>query len=468
MSELPLSPDPRSGRKRAKPIDTQVERFLRAVRDGKAAAARRLLNSYPEIAGANAFTAAAAGRPDLLAEIIRADARAALATHGPDEWPPLAFACRSPFHRISERHAEQLREAANLLLSAGASPNSGSVWRGGDGAKAPISVLYHACMSNHVALVELLLERGARTDDGESIYHAAQHNRRACLERLVAHGADLSSRQEPYGNTPLYFLVGHDSDDEGRAPWFKGLVWLLAHGADPNVPSYTSGEAPLHGLAAGRPKLATLKQLLAHGADVNLPRADGRTPYRIAVRHGNAAIASLLLEHGAEPSGLLPIEEFLGACLAADAGRARAILASHPALPAAMTGEDRAAMVDAVRQDSASAIRLMVALGFQLDWEDTGGGTALHSAAWLGKPELVRVLIELGAPINLRDSRFGCSPLAWAAHSSQFQHDDERYRAIIDLLIDAGSLREATVNRWGESMTGSRRVLKHLEERGFA
>jgi ankyrin repeat protein len=136
--------------------------------------------------------------------------------------------------------------------------------------------------------------RGAAPNDGEFVYHAAQYNRQACLKRLAVHGADFSSRQEPYGNTPLFFLVGHVEDDDGRATWFRGFTWMLDHDADPNVTSYQSGETHLHGVAAGPPKIATARQLLPHGADVNLPRADGRTAYQIAVRHGNAAIADLL------------------------------------------------------------------------------------------------------------------------------------------------------------------------------
>jgi hypothetical protein len=98
---------------------------------------------------------------------------------------------------------------------------------------------------------------------------------------------------------------------------------------------------------------------------MSLPRGDGRTAYQIAVRHGNVAIAQLLREHGASTDGLQPMEEFLGACLAADGDRARAMLAAHPTLIASMTAEDQSAMADAVNQGNDEAIRLMVDLGFQ-------------------------------------------------------------------------------------------------------
>jgi ankyrin repeat protein len=387
-------------------------RFLNAVRCGQDEAAAALLEEHPELATFDIFTAAAAGEPDAIAGFLARDPSLAHATAGREEWTPLAYACASRLHRRSETRAKNLRRIVAMLLDAGASPSRGSVYWESDHQKAPISALYHACMSDHVAVVELLLERGAATQDGESIYHAAQHNRRQCLEQLLEHGADLSSAQAPYGNTPLFFLVGHHDDEDGRAAWFQGLLWLLDHGADPNVPSYTNRETPLHSLAASEPKLATARALLAHGADPNARRSDGRTPYHLAIRHGNTAIATLLAEHGAEAKGLQPLDQFLGACLVADDVGARVLLARHPDLLTLAESEGRHAMSDAVRQDRPEALRLMAELGFDPAWEDRHGGTPLHWAAWHGKPELVRVLIALGAPVNLRDSgldrtRFG-------------------------------------------------------------
>jgi ankyrin repeat protein len=391
----------------AQPKEDLAERFLTAVRDQKADVAARLLETSPRIADFNVFTAAAAGNADAVAGFIREDPACVHATHAKEAVPPLVYACASERHLAGEQPAADVRRVATLLMDAGASANSFSVFAEGAGGPAPISALYYACMSNHVALVKLLLDRGANPMDGESLYHGAQHNRQACLELMLAHGADLSSRQEPHGNTPLYFLVGHHDDENGAAEWFKGLTWLLDHGADPNVTSNAKAETPLHGVAASKPKLATVRQLLAHGADVNRPRGDGRTAYRIAVRHGNAAIAQLLRDHGAIVDGLRSMEVFLGACLAADADRARAMLAAQPRLIESMTDEDKAAMADAVNQDNAKAIRLMVDLGFQLSWLDGGAGTPLHMAAWQGNTALARLLIDLGAPINLRDGQFG-------------------------------------------------------------
>ncbi len=451
------------------PIDREiVERFLDAIRNDRGAEAAALLEAHAGLERADVFAAAGAGNVDALDGLLARDPSLAVATHGTEEWPPLAYVCRSPLHATTPDRAAGLRRAAARLLEAGASPNSFSAYWESDAKKVPISVLYHACMSDHRELVEWLLERGAATQDGESIYHAAQHDRRACLELLLEHGADLSSAQSPYGNTPLYFLVGHHDDANGRAPWFQGLVWLLEHGADPNVPSYTSAETPLHALAAGAPKPATALALLAHGADINARRLDGRTPYQIAVRRGNETIASILRDHGADTTGLSPADEFFGACLAGDEARVRALLAQRPDLHATIAADGATVLGDAVRQDRADAIRLMVDVGFEPGPRDPGGATPLHWAAWLGRIDAVRQLTRLGAPLDLRDWHYGSTPLGWAAHGSTCHADDDRYCAIVDLLIDAGAeaTREALSNRWGKTLDGAPAVAARLKARG--
>ena len=445
---------------------TTAARFLEAMRNDDGDAVASQLAAAPALEAFDVFTAAAAGNAAGVSAWLARDPSLAAAADGHEAWTPLAYACRSPLHRASEARAAGLRNTAAVLLDAGASTSHGSVYWESPAKSVPIPVLYHACMSDHPALVQLLLERGAPTQDGESIYHAAQYNRRACLELLLQHGADLSSRQSPYGNTPLYFLVGHHDDEDGRAAWFQGMTWLLEHGADPNVPSYRSGETPLHGIAGSPPKLATALALLAHGADVNARRADGRTSYQIAVRRGNTAIASLLREHGAETAPLDPADAFFGACLAGDADQARALLARHPDLRSAIAATGPTAMNDAVRQGRPEAVRLMTTLGFPVAGEEHGGGTPLHWAAWLGRVELVRVLLELGAPIDVRDRQYGASPLGWAAHGSACHHGgDDRYGAIVDLLVDAGTAN--TTNKWEKTLRGSPAVEARLRERGI-
>lgn len=88
---------------------------------------------------------------------------------------------------------------------------------------------------------------------------------------------------------------------------------------------------------------------------------EGRSHVEVAERAGNREIARLLLDAGARPVELGPVERFVAACLHAD----RAEVAS-------------------TRTD-----------------------------------ELVRVLVERGADPTIRDARFDGTPEGWAAYAGQ-------------------------------------------------
>ncbi len=340
-----------------------------------------------------------------------------------------------------------------------------------DETEPSLPPLYHACVANDLDEVKRLLEAGADPNDGESVYHSAQLNHRACLEILLSHGANLSSRHATYRNTPLYFLAGHRESERGAACAALGMQWLLEHGADPNVASEDLEETPLHAIARGGWSPGVAELLVAFGAEVNRARADGRTPYVLAVRTGNEPLATFLRARGASTAGVAPVDAFLGACIRGDEPAARAALAANPALVAELDGEDRGVMVQAVHERRDASVRLMAAIGFDPGWEGMWGGTPLHHAAWLGRPTLVKTLLALGAPLNARDSRFGSSPLGWAAHgSANYQDPGADHLAAVLLLLDAGSERAPSINRFGEppESLAAPEIEQVLRARGFA
>ena len=280
--------------------------------------------------------------------------------------------------------------------------------------------LYHAAVANDTVEVARLLASGADPNDGESIYHAAELNHRAVLDLLKAHGGDFSARHPTWNNTPLYFLAGFGEDRSGEAAWHKGMAYLLEQGADPNVTSYDVRETPLHKTAASGGNLATARLLLDHGADATALNADGKTPYALAIRAGNAEVVCLLADRGAV-TPLTAEDEFLGACLRGDGPSARALAAVNPALFDLLSHE----------------------VGF--------AGTPLHWAAWRGNVAAVRALLAVGAPVNLRDRQFGSSPLGWAGHGSRHcRAADAEYCEVLDALRQAGATRDASINNWGD------------------
>ena len=463
---------------RPDPTHEHATRFLEAVRSDDTAAALALLERYPAIARHDHRGACAAGDFAAVETMLAADPTAATRAVPGDEVPPLVYAAITDVKR--RRGVPEADQVAIVrrLLDAGASPDS-SVPLPDTSDRIP--VLYFPCVAGNVAVARLLLERGANPTDGESLYHAAQHDHRDVLALLRDHGADLSRGPAAYGNTPLYFLASHRASNPQSAAAMRGLEWLLDHGADPNVPlarvldgttPAQLGETPLHRVVASGHGADVVRRLLERGATVDAPRADGVTPYRLAVRTANVAAADALAAAGADVSRLTPVDRLLGACLRGDAAAAHALVTAHPGLVASLDDDAARTILLAEHDERPAAVVLMLSLGWPLGVEGEWGGTVLHWAAWHGRAAIVRQLLDHGAPVNVRDSRFGSSAIAWAAHGSRFapRANDDDYPAIVHLLLDAGATRAESFNRWDAAPESLARpsVVQVLRERGFA
>jgi ankyrin repeat protein len=452
------------------PLARQLERLLAAIREHATDEAERLLVRHPQLAHAHFGVACALGEVEFVHRALAADPGAATRPCAAGPWPPLCFASASPFHARDTHTADAIARVVELLLAAGADANS-SVSSSPDDAGPGLPVLYFACERGNAAVARVLLEHGADPNDGESIYHAAQYDRRNCLELLLAHGANVSGRHAGWGNTPLFFLLGHREGQPGTPAADAGIRWLLEHGADPEVTSTAHQETALHCAARVGRGEAMLKLLLDHGANLARRRADGSTPYGLAMRHGNAATAAALAAAGADTSQVTSRDRFLAACFAADATTARELLARDPQLMSAPEPEAREQVTTAAARGDAEALRLMLDLGFPFEPVGPGDATLLHWSAWHGRPACVRLLLERGAPVNVREAEFGCSPLAWACHGSANCRDaDADYLAVVDLLLDAGADRDTAVNRWGlgPERMGRPAITARLRERGIA
>jgi ankyrin repeat protein len=99
-----------------------------------------------------------------------------------------------------------------------------------------------------------------------------------------------------------------------------------------------------------------------------------------------------------------------------------------------------AAFYGAAERNDVPALETMLACGFDPDRGDESiGKTALHVAAMEGWPDAVRVLLEHGASVTVRDREFKAQPLVWAAEGSRAGRTDRDYAAVGRLLLDAGS-----------------------------
>jgi uncharacterized protein len=231
---------------------------------------------------------------------------------------------------------------------------------------------------------------------------------------LLKAGADPNDSQ-PDGAGALV-LAAHSGNGHVAA-------LLLEHGADPNA--LGSGYTALHA-AILRSDLPLVKALLARGAnpslrmtkgtpmrrdttDWNLPATlIGSTPYLLAARFLEHDIMPVLVAGGADPGVTMP-NGATALMLAAGMGSSKT--ASRRGIEIIDFGkvEPESRVLDTV----AAAI----GPGVDLNAANQSGDTAVHVAAALGYDTVVRLLVERGARVNVKNTR-GITPMLAAMFGS--------------------------------------------------
>jgi ankyrin repeat protein len=408
------------------PLAERADRFVRGAVDetpgpvdGPFLLAKRLLAEEPALARASVHAALVLGDVEAVRREVERDPEWVRRPGGPAGRQPLLYATYSKFHRESPEIAAGLLATARLLLDHGADPDASF-------ATGPweLRSLCGACgIADFPAMAELLLDRGAAIDDGESLYHSTEHPDTRCLELLLARGAN------PRGTNAL-----HHAFDR---PGLERIRLLLAHGADPNEALGNEGTALHTAIQRGRER-AVLELLVAHGADIEARNGDGRSPYRVALQHGDTEAAAYLAGLGADTSAT-PFERFAAACGQGDLAAARRIAGEEPGLFAALSQQDCGAFLDLARAGRTAMIAAMVDCGFPAGTAGPGGQTALHWASWRGWRETVAALLARGAAVDAVESEFGATPLGWAEHGSEnFRNPDGDYEGVVRLLREAG------------------------------
>jgi ankyrin repeat protein len=395
--------------------------------------ARRLLAEQPDIAGYDIRIAAVLGEAGQVRRMLADDPGIAVRADDRAGWPPLLFVCSSRWHQIDPARSEGLVDVARLLLDAGADPNSKV---GRSPRSGPCSALYAAAgLANHPALAQLLLDHGADPDTPAALYHTAFHPDVTCLRLLLNHGA----RKEGIATLGAAISVGST----------EAIRLLLQTGVDPTqpIPADALAEAPadeppipvLRAAIRFRCDAETIDMLLTHGAAAQGNDND-LSPYRLAVRQGDTAIAETLLRHGAHDD-TTAIDRFVGACARADHAAVRALLDAIPALMSQLSTQDHSLLVEAAEHTGIAPVTLMLDLGFPPDTpRDVDGATALHVAAHAGRADVVQLLIERGADVGARDTEYHATPLSWAIVGSGHpprHHPDGDWVATIQTLLDA-------------------------------
>ena len=219
------------------------------------------------------YTAAVLARHRDLAALL-AESRAAATRADADSrdgtWLPLQYCARSAAGSEQDRVT-----SAALLLDHGADPSS---------------ALDYACWSSNAAIVELLLQRGARLGDDDTVNHLACDGQVGVLEMLMRHAAvDLNGTRgtEHHGGyNPLGCAVNMRS--------IKGVTWFLDHGCDPNEVQSKSGETALHVAVNSGAGVPLVRLLVERGVNVDQRDAAGHTALDLARAKRKTKLADFL------------------------------------------------------------------------------------------------------------------------------------------------------------------------------
>jgi ankyrin repeat protein len=297
------------------------------------------------------------------------------------------------------------------------------------------SPLAEAAARGDLATVRALLDAGALDPNGvdrdgtPALHWVVRVGDRTTAERLVRAGADVDATSR-YGVTPLTLAI-----NAGDAALTR---WLLEQGASPARLDRT-GEPPLM-LAARVGEPAVAAALLEHGAEVDARDTHfGQTPLMVAARHGRAAVAARLLDAGAD-------------------------------VDAATSAEDPPRFIP----PSESPPGLSKGIGIvRAGWPEdrgkrfpaSGAKTALLYAARDGHLDVVRLLVERGADLELADGN-GVTPLLCAISNAHLfrvtRTGTSEHLAIANLLLDAGANVDA-VDWYGETPLWAAVDLRNLE-----
>lgn len=185
-------------------------------------------------------------------------------------------------------------EDVSFLIGQGISPNStmtiSSAEPGTHSKPKEVSCLLLAAINKHEAVVNKLLEAGAKLD----LYTAAALNMVPDLEKFLKKSKDVD-KEDTVGRTALHRAI------QGGA--LDAVKLLLEKGASVDKTSdfYSFGPRAIHVASEAGADEEIIDLLIESGSDLNDERNTG-TPLDCALREGHEETAKLLLDRGAVPS----------------------------------------------------------------------------------------------------------------------------------------------------------------------
>jgi ankyrin repeat protein len=345
--------------------------------------------------------------------------------------------------------ARDHREIVDTLLEFGANINVRSHWWAGgfgvlDGA-APAQAAWlierGAIVDIHAAaalgMIETVKEWLARDPslvhapggDGQRPLHFAKTAE--IIDLLLDHGAEINARDIDHRSTAAQYKV-RDGDL---------CRHLIARGADVDIfmAVAQNDRGLVERVLAADPGSLTAR--IGQSGYAPVPPGHiyqwkleaGPSVLRVAAKYCDRELFDLLYDRS-------PVaEQFLDACRRADEAEAARVLAANPSVLGDLRTEDKALAVEAAASHNVPALTAMLSLGFDMNARGGEGFTPIASAALRGDVEIVRLLAERGADLEIRNDYGGTALESCQWGSLNFRARGGDYPACAEALLRAGA-----------------------------
>ncbi|VUC24921.1 unnamed protein product [Clonostachys rosea] len=277
------------------------------------------------------------------------------------------------------------------------------------------TLLHLAIKFGDLELVRLLIKLGVpvlkRSLSGENaLTNAIVEENEEMVALLLENGADAEiSNEEPFPPLILAIYSGNFRIIELllRHGWEVDITVLNAAVLDGNLDVVTyfidsgvdledteDGMTPLHHAVKGG-YLEMTDLLLEKGANIEAVDSEQlRTPFYLAIEHGNPRVAERLLDP----------DEFTALSMAARHGYSQTLelLIELGADIELLDARGESPLITAANYGHLETAEILLKKGAHVNWEDYDGWTPLAIAARRGYSELVRLLLERGADQSIK------------------------------------------------------------------
>ncbi|MEE9910523.1 MAG: ankyrin repeat domain-containing protein [Deltaproteobacteria bacterium] len=307
--------------------------------------------------------------------------------------------------------------------------------------------LMYAVLQGDAALVQALLDRGARKDlknkDGDTALALARKSGLEYISQLLEKPAAQSKPVNPDVH-PLFAAI-----KEGRPEAVKALI---AKGADVNLRTET-GSTPLM-YAADRNQFTIVRILLLAGADVNAGNGANNTALIYASIKGHVSVVRELLRKKADVNvkNLAKGDALIYAVMGQKTPVVKVLLSSG-ARVTDQYDDGKSALMMAVHDGSTDIARLLISHKADVNAADPNQMTALMMACEKGNAELVEALLKAGADIH-RKSKYGDTALgkAIAGH----------HLPVVKILVKKGGYVDRQEALFSAVMNGNLEIVRLL------